>query len=49
MSDIAHSTPAILSGRWIGPGVVAGAIVVTAILLLVPEALSPLEVAQLLG
>lgn len=42
MSDIAHSAPAIVNGKWLGLWVVAGAIVVTVILLLVPEALSPL-------
>ena len=42
MSDIAHSAPSILNGKWLGLWVVAGAIVVTAFLLLVPDALSPL-------
>ncbi|MEQ1523701.1 MAG: ABC transporter permease, partial [Aestuariivirga sp.] len=42
MSDIAHSAPSSLSGKLIGHWIVAGAIVATAILLLVPETLSPL-------
>ena len=42
MSDIAHSAPTIVNGRWLGHVVVGAAIAATAILLLVPETLSPL-------
>jgi glycine betaine/proline transport system permease protein len=42
MSDIAQSAPSTSNGRWLGLWIVVGAIVVTAILLPVPEALSPL-------
>ncbi|HQX84796.1 MAG TPA: ABC transporter permease subunit, partial [Aestuariivirga sp.] len=42
MSDIAQSAPSTSNGRWLGLWIVVGAIVITAILLPVPEALSPL-------